>query len=255
MGVYKKLYLLRLILCLLFSIISIAQETDIVFDEIQVNGSAGPYEFCQGEVPSFELRFRLTAGSTTLTLTTTNTLEITAEGSGANIFSKTVTNIFVLGDGGSIINSSESDYYTWPEVGPDAIQLAAAGSTGIQFKIVINSSQYTDSTETATSVTIITNSNPSKSNISSLEGAFDGSNEMTVCDGTPITLFADGANSHFEFFRKPSGLASFSSLGKSTSNSITISDLSAGGEEIKVRAYNGDCFTDSDTYTTSFRRT
>ena len=40
----------------------------------------------------------------------------------------------------------------------------------------------------------------------------------------------------------------FSSLGKSSSNSITISDLSAGGEEIKVRAYNGNCFTDSDTY-------
>ena len=245
----NKIYKIYLLLFLLVSPFAFGQTTDINFDEIRVNGSLGPYEFCQGEVPNFQLRFRLTSGSTTLTLTSTNTLEITANGSGSNIFSKTVTNIFVLGDGGSIINDEVSDYYTWPIVGADAIQLSNAGSTDIQFKIVINSSIYNDPTETATSVTIITNANPSISTISSPQGTFNPAREISICDGTPITLFADGANSHFEYFRKPSGLAAFSSLGKSTSNSVTITDLSAGGEEIKVRAYNGDCLTDSFTYT------
>ena len=199
MGVYKKLFILNAILWTLFSGLSVAQTTDVEFDEIRVNGSLEPHEFCQGEVPTFELRFRLSSGSTTLTLTSTNTLEISAEASGANILSKTVTNITILGDGGSVINNQESDYYTWPIVGADAIQLSNAGSTDIQFKIVINSSAFTDPTETATAVTIVTNANPSKSNISSSEGAFDGSREITICDGTPITLFADGANSHLNF--------------------------------------------------------
>ena len=152
---------------MLYNSVSYAQTTDIEFDEVTVNGDLAPPEFCQGDVPIFQLRFRLSSGSTTLTLTSTNTLEITAEGSGANILSKTVTNITILGDGSSIINSQESDYYTWPIVGADAIQLANAGSTDVQFKIVINSSAFTDPTETATTVTIITNANPSKSNISS----------------------------------------------------------------------------------------
>ena len=86
----NKIYKIYLLLFLLVSPFAFGQTTDINFDEIRVNGSLGPYEFCQGEVPNFQLRFRLTSGSTTLTLTSTNTLEITANGSGSNIFSKTV---------------------------------------------------------------------------------------------------------------------------------------------------------------------
>ncbi|MBH45458.1 MAG: hypothetical protein CMC93_02440, partial [Flavobacteriaceae bacterium] len=93
MGVYKKLFLLRLLLCLLLSSISIAQTTDLNIDEVRVNGNLPPHEFCQGEVPTLTISFRLKAGSSTLTLTSTNTLDFNVVGSGSNMFNQTVTNV------------------------------------------------------------------------------------------------------------------------------------------------------------------
>ena len=60
-----------------------SQETNIDIDAVVILGETPPFEFCQGEIPSFEIQMSLKAGSATLTLTPTSTLEFTAIGSGA----------------------------------------------------------------------------------------------------------------------------------------------------------------------------
>ena len=256
MGVYKRLFIITVILWVLFSGLGHSQTTDLNFDEVRVNGSLAPHDICQGEVPTFELRFRLKPGSTTLSLTTTNTLEFTAIGSGANTFSKTVTNVFTTDDGGSIVTASGSEYYTWPVIGLNSIQLSNAGLTNIIFSITLSSTQFSDpdSPDAAVSATIPINvrAKPPPVSLSTSDGAFDGARNISICGGNDLDIFADTGYTHYEFFRKVNGLAVFNSLGISTSSSVTLNNINAGGEEIKVRTYNGlDCFQDSLTYTIS----
>ena len=253
MGVYKKLYLLNLLFCLILSSISFSQTTDLDFDQVLVNGAAPPYEFCQGEIPTFELRFRLKVGSATLSLTTTNTLNLKAIGSGANTFTTTITGITTTGDGGSTITSSGSEYYTWPIVGAKAIQLSNDGLTNVIFSITLSSTQYTDpdSPDSAVSATIPINvkSKPPAVSLSTSNGAFDGGNNISICSGNDLIIYADTGYTHYEFFRKVNGLAVFNSLGVSNSSSITLTNINAAGEQIKVRTYNGlDCYQDSLTH-------
>ena len=116
---------------MLFGSISTAQTTDIEIDEIRVNGSllpgGGQFEFCQGEVPAFSIYFRLEAGSSTLTLTSTATLNISANVSGGNVINKTVTDVTTLFGGDTEIGQTEQVQYNWPVSGSKTIDLINAG--------------------------------------------------------------------------------------------------------------------------------
>ncbi|MBT6128129.1 MAG: hypothetical protein HOH47_05990, partial [Flavobacteriaceae bacterium] len=225
--------------------------TDLQIDNIVIIGESAPYEFCEGEIPSFEIQFSLKAGSTTLTLTSTSTLEFTAIGSGGNVLTKTVTGVTSFGTGATSLSPAASDYFRWPTVGTEIIQLSNDGVTDIIFKIFINSAVYSDpdSPDSAvSSLTVNVNTNPPKVGITTSEGNFDVGKRIDICDGIDITLFADAGYTDYEFLRKPDGLINFSSMGKSSSRSILLTNINAGGEEIKVRTYNGECLTDSFTY-------
>ena len=252
MGEFKRLLNLSIFLSILSLSFGWGQATtDIQIDDVVIIGETAPYEFCQGEIPAFEIQFSLKAGSTTLTLTPTSTLEFTAIGSGGNIFTKTITGVTSFGSGATSLSPAGSDYYRWPIVGGDVLQLSGDGVTDIIFKIFINSAIYTDPDNPDSAVSSLTmnvNTNPPQVGITTSEGNFDGARRIDICDGTDITLFADTGYSDYEFFRKPNGLINFSSMGKSASRSILLTNINAGGEEIKVRTYNGDCFTDSLTY-------
>ena len=139
----------------------------------------------------------------------------------------------------------------WPTVGTEIIQLSNDGVTDIIFKIFINSAVYSDpdSPDSAvSSLTVNVNTNPPKVGITTSEGNFDVGKRIDICDGIDITLFADAGYTDYEFLRKPDGLINFSSMGKSSSRSILLTNINAGGEEIKVRTYNGECLTDAKRY-------
>ena len=112
---------------MLYNSVSYAQTTDIEIDEIRVNGSplpgSGQFEFCQGEVPAFSIYFRLEAGSATLTLTSTATLNIAANVSGFNVINKTVTNVTSLFGGDTEIGQTEGVQYNWPVSGLSLIHI------------------------------------------------------------------------------------------------------------------------------------
>ena len=111
--------------------------SDIEFDDVIILGTTPPYEFCQGTIPAFEIQMGLVAGSVTLTLNATSTLEFTAIGSGSNSFTLTITNVINL-VGGNVINTGpNSNQYRWPTAGPNAIQLINPGVTDIIFKFSI----------------------------------------------------------------------------------------------------------------------
>ena len=254
---FKKVFNFFCTFCLLICNYSWAQTTDLEFDEVRVNTNLAPLaDFCQGEIPTFELRFRLEAGSTTLTLTTTNTLEITALVSGANVFTRTITGVISTDDGGNQILTSGSEFYTWPVVGANAIQLSNPGATSVIFRISLNSSRYSDpdDPDSAVSETIPINvkAQPPQVSLSTSNGAFDGGRNISICSGNDLIIYADTGYTHYEFFRKVNGLLVFNSLGVSTSSSITISNINVAGEQIKVRTYNGlDCYQDSLTHSIS----
>jgi hypothetical protein len=66
---------------------------------------------------------------------------------------------------------------------------------------------------------------------------------ISICSGNDLIIYADTGYTHYEFFRKVNGLAVFNSLGVSNSPSITLTNINAAGEQIKVRTYNGlDCY-------------
>ena len=256
MGVYKKLYNFYLCFFVLFCSFSWAQLTDIHIDEVRVNGSLAPHEVCQGEVPVFEIRFRLKVGSSTLTLSATSTLEFTAIGSGGNVFTKTVTNVTNTLDGGNIITSSGAEAYRWPVVGSDAINLSNAGLTNVIFKISLNSVGFSDPDDPDSAVSSTTTINvkakPPAVSLSTSIGAFDGARNISICSGNDLVVQADTGYTHYEFYRRVNGLAVFSSLGVSTSSSATINNINGAGEDIKVRTYNGlDCYQDSLIYSIS----
>ena len=103
-----------------------------------------------------------------------------------------------------------------------------------------------------TTIPINVRAKPPPVSLSTSDGAFDGARNISICGGNDLDIFADTGYTHYEFFRKVNGLAVFNSLGISTSSSVTLNNINAGGEEIKVRTYNGlDCFQDSLTYTIS----
>ena len=144
MGEYSRLFKFNLLLFWLISSFSWGQLTDLKFDEVRVNGNLPPHEFCQGEVPLFRLVFRLEAGSATLTISSTNTLDIIAIGSGANSFTYTVTNVTNTLDGGNTIGTVISEAFNWPTSGSKSINLVNPGLTNIIFKISINSTDFFD---------------------------------------------------------------------------------------------------------------
>ena len=202
---FKKVFNFFCTFCLLICNYSWAQTTDLEFDEVRVNTNLAPLaDFCQGEIPTFELRFRLEAGSTTLTLTTTNTLEITALVSGANVFTRTITGVISTDDGGNQILTSGSEFYTWPVVGANAIQLSNPGATSVIFRISLNSSRYSDpdDPDSAVSETIPINvkAQPPQVSLSTSNGAFDGGRNISICSGNDLIIYADTGYTHYEFF-------------------------------------------------------
>ena len=252
MGEFNKFLIRSILISIFTSSYSWGQlTTDLQIDDVVVVGETAPYEFCQGEVPQFEIQFSLKAGSTTLTLTATTTLEFTAIGSLGNVFTKTITGVTSFGSGSTELGPAGSDTYRWPVTGTDAIQLSANGPTDIIFKIFLNSTGFSDPDNPDAAVSTLSmdvNSNPPQVNITTSVGNFDGARRISVCDGDNLTLFADLGYSDYEFFSKDNGLLTFTSLGKSASNSVLMTNIFGGGEEVKVRTYNGDCFTDSLTY-------
>ena len=141
--------------------------SDIEFDDVIILGTTPPYEFCQGTIPAFEIQMGLVAGSVTLTLNATSTLEFTAIGSGSNSFTLTITNVINLVGGNEINTGPSSNQYRWPTAGPNAIQLINPGVTDIIFKVFLNSAAYTEPNNpdaAVSSVTISVNSNPPQVN-------------------------------------------------------------------------------------------
>ena len=210
MGEFKRLLNLSIFLSFFTLYIGWGQATtDLQIDNIVIIGESAPYEFCEGEISSFEIQFSLKAGSTTLTLTSTSTLEFTAIGSGGNVLTKTVTGVTSFGTGATSLNPAASDYFRWPTVGTEIIQLSNDGVTDIIFKIFINSAVYSDpdSPDSAvSSLTVNVNTNPPKVGITTSEGNFDVGKRIDICDGIDITLFADAGYTDYEFLRKPDGL-------------------------------------------------
>ena len=228
-----------------------SQETNIDIDAVVILGETPPFEFCQGEIPSFEIQMSLKAGSATLTLTPTSTLEFTAIGSGANNFTYTITNVSNLLGGNQINTGPNSNQYRWPTVGPNAIQLINGGVQEIIFKVSLNSAIYTDPDNpdaAVSSLTMNVNSNPPQVNINTSQGPFDGSRNITVCQSDTLTLIADPGYTHYQFQRRPNGLLGFIPQVKSTQNTITLTNINAGGEDILVTTFNGDCQQNSQIF-------
>ena len=228
-----------------------SQETNIDIDAVVILGETPPFEFCQGEIPSFEIQMSLKAGSATLTLTSTSTLEFTAIGSGANNFTYTITNVSNLLGGNQINTGPNSNQYRWPTVGPNAIQLINGGVQDIIFKVSLNSAIYTDPDNpdaAVSSLTMNVNSNPPQVNINTSQGPFDGSRNITVCQSDTLTLIADPGYTHYQFQRRPNGLLGFIPQVKSTQNTITLTNINAGGEDILVTTFNGDCQQNSQIF-------
>ena len=193
----------------------------------------------------------LAAGSTTLTLNATSTLEFTAIGSGSNSFTLTVTNVINLVGGNEINTGPNSNQYRWPTAGPNAIQLINPGITDVVFKVFLNSALYTepDNPDAAiSSIAITVNSNPPQVNIDTSEGPFDGFRNITICQDDNLTLIADPGYTNYEFQRRPNGLLNFISQGVSNQNTITLTNINAGGEDILVTTYNGDCAQNSQIF-------
>ena len=206
---------------------------DIDLDDVIILGNTPPYEFCQGTIPAFEIQMGVKAGSTTLTLNATNTLEFTAIGSGSNSFTLTITNVINLLGGNEVTTGPNSNQYRWPTAGPNAIQLINPGITDIVFKAFLNSAQYSDPDNpdaAISSLTITVNSNPPQVNIDTSQGPFDGFRNITVCQGDNLTLIADPGYTNYEFQRRPNGLLNFISQGVSNQNTITLSNINAGGK-------------------------
>ena len=251
-GTFKKYYVQLLLL--LGSFVSYGQSVDLGFttvNPIVLNNSSSAY--CQGFVPNFTLNLENVSGSATLTLTSTNTVNFTVTASGANSFSKTISNVTSFVSGSSI-RGGDTDSYNWPTSGPNAITLSNAGVTNITFSFTISSSIYTD-TDVSNDVRAFTSSititaDPALPTVSFSPGTLLVTNTVIICQGESITLTAAPVGlTNYEFFRDNGG-GPMVSQGLQSATIITFNNI-IDGEKVKVRVYNGACDRDSVDYTFS----
>ncbi|MGC6523715.1 MAG: hypothetical protein ACON4L_03895, partial [Flavobacteriaceae bacterium] len=251
MGTIKK-YIFSLV-ALLFATNLFAQlSVDLEVSNITI---LPPSTTCQGTSPEIQVQIE-NNGASTITLTSTNTIIITAYLATGLItdqvtavlsqFTPAVTTI--PGLGGSV--NYTFNRATEPVV--TALVLNNSGATNLTIVATVSSTAYSEanSSDNTRTISFTVTPQPTSDNlVGTSEGNFNPSREITVCSSTPVTIEATGSTyTAWEWETKPAASSLWTVVGSSTVASFTFSSF-VGTTHVRVKYYQGSCTRYSPIHT------
>ena len=230
---------------------------DLYIQDVDISGdTSAPFEFCQGVIPRFEIDFRQYAGSSTLTLSATKTIILNAQIIDPNvsrIASITITSF--EGSKTSLGVGGDTGEFNWS---PSSLGLINHGTNSVILSYSISSTaataELTSSTFGTFTINVVEEPNINDP-ITNSFSAYDGSREISVCEGTDVTYFATVSDyTAWQFERRygSGGAWQYITPSPTATSSFTSTGIPAAtGEQIRVTYYRGDCFAESVIYTTN----
>ena len=251
MGTIKR-YILTLVAILFATNLFAQLSVDLEVSNITI---LPPSTTCQGTAPEIQVQIE-NNGASTITLTSTNTIILTAYLATGLItdqvtavlsqFTPAVTTI--PGLGGSV--NYTFNRATEPVV--TALVLNNSGATNLTVVATVSSTAYSEanSSDNTRTISFTVTPQPTSDNlVGTSEGNFNPSREITVCSSTPVTIEATGSTyTAWEWETKPAASSLWTVVGSSTVASFTFSSF-VGTTHVRVKYYQGSCTRYSPIHT------